>query len=386
MAEFDPAALRDYLESASVAVVVAERHQGQHPYRGYSLDLSEDLQADFRDRAIANLGDYEGSLLPVPYSENTLLSDEEYAVTDRSVLDPQLLDEILRAAAVSPDVDHPPTPDQLRLYAVVAQGSGHEALLIRRQNPVRHLARGVLTLQLSRSRLNRADPVFVYDADFDLVVFDDGVAIRSQPAFDAMFRDDAQRTEETQRALESMARFIEPSDSARLAAAAAADSRYAAKLRRSLLAGVFEAVDLDAVRATISDFGLELQMGAGGVAFPRGRAARWELIYALEDAFVEGRATGRRYRANSKRPWQRRSVDQVRVQGSRVTTILGPGEWSPRSASDALGDLDTRKEIEYVARLADEPALIEVHGHGDQRQLWVSSEDRLTNRLLELVR
>ena len=382
---FEPAAIRKFLEGASPAVVVAERDAAQRRYHAFALDVSADLQTDFRDRAIVSLRDFDDGMLPVTYAENTLLSDEEYAVTDTSVIDPDLLTELARAAGVTPDQDHPPVPNRLRLSALVAVADDHRAFLIRRQNPVRHLARDVLTLSLSRSRLTRADPTFVYDATFDLVIFDDSVAIRSQNAFDAVFRDDAQRAEETRRAVGAMGRFVRPADRAALVAAADADSLYGAKLRRSLLAGVFDAVDMDAVKATVDEFSLALAFEGDALVFPRPRTARWELLYVLEDAFVQGRATGRRYRANSKRDWARRSIDSVRLDRGRVTEVRGPGEWSPRAAADVLADLAGRRRIEYVARLADGPALVELHGQEDERELWVSGDDPQFNRLLELA-
>ena len=365
--------------------MVAQRNPRDRGYLAHALDLSDELQADFRDRAIATLGEYERDLLPVPFAENAMLSDHEYAVADSSVLDPELVRELLRAGAVSPDREHPPVPNLLRLSAVVAQGGGHEVLLVRRQNPVRHLAGNPLTLTLSHSRLSRSDTIFVYDAKFDLMVFDRSVAIRSQAAFDAVFRDDVQRVEETAKAVREAAQFIRRGDRGVLEAAAAGDMRYAAKLRRSLLGGVFEAVDMDAVRSTIDEFNLELRIEGGRLAFPRTRTGRWELIYVLEDAFVLGRATGRRYRANSKRPWQRRSIDRVTVEGQRVTEVRGPGDWSPRSDGKVIADLLGPKPIEYVARLAGGPALVEVRGHGPEQQLWVPGDDDAVNRLLELA-
>lgn len=52
-----------------------------------------------------------------------------------------------------------------------------------------------------------------------------------------------------------------------------------------------------AIAATISEFNLELRVVDRRVGFPNRPAARWELLYALEDAYVFGRATGRRYLA-----------------------------------------------------------------------------------------
>lgn len=381
---FEPAAVREFFEGARSAVVVAERDAAQRHYRAFALDVSDDLQAEFRDRAITSLRTYDDGLLPVPYDENTLLSDEEYAVTDSSVLDPALIAELERAGSVSPDQDHPPVPNRLRLYALVARSANHRALLIRQQNPVRHLTRDVLTMALSGSRLTRAEPTFVYDPNFDIVVFDNTVAIRNQRAFDTVFRDDAQRAEETRRAVNALGQYIRRADHTAVADAAGADSLYAAKLRRSLISAVFDMVDMAAVRATADDFSLALTFEGDRAVFPRTRAGRWELLYVLEDDFVQGRATGRRYRANSKRDWARRSVDSARIEQGRVIELRGPGDWSPRTAAEAIDDIARRRRTEYVAQLADGPALIEVRGHDDERELWVSGDDPNINRLVEL--
>lgn len=384
MPDLDLAGLRAHLAGARVAVIVAERDARAGTVRAYALDVDQSITADFRDRAAESLLEYENKLVDVPFAENTILSDHEYAVADRTLLDERLLSELIRAAGVGPQRDHPPHPDQLRLYAIVAANDDHEALFIRQQNPVKHLRRDQITLNLLGSRLTRADTTFVYDANFDVVVFDQVAWIRRQGALETLFMDETLREADTQRSLTAMAPFIREVDHANLVAAAETDSMYAAKLRRCLRAGVFDGVDMAAIEQTIDDFGLELRVVAGRLVFPRTRPARWELIYTLEDAFVQGRATGRRYRANSKRRWDRRSVTEVVVVGGRVGELRGRGPWSPRAAGDVLADLASGRQVEYIARLDDGPALIEVHSGASRPELWVSGDTAVTNRLLEL--
>lgn len=83
-------------------------------------------------------------------------------------------------------------------------------------------------------------------------------------------------------------------------------------------------------------------------------------MYALEDAFVFGRATCRPYQAPSKRPSMRRSVEQVTLRQGIVEQVSGPGDWSPRSAADVIADMRARRRTEYVARFEDGREPIEI--------------------------
>jgi len=385
MPELDLDTLRDVVAGARIAVVVAERGGPREPIAAYALDLDQAITADFRDRAVATLADYADGLLPIPFEENTQLADHELGVADIELLDPTLVGELRRAARAQPDRDHEARPGRLRLYAVAATTDAHLGLLIRAQNPVRHLRPDHLTFRFLGGRLTRADPLFVYDAAFDLVVLDDVVGIRSQSALEALFMDPEVRDRDTETALGSVAPFIREIDHAELLGAATRDSRYSAKLRRMFRSGVFAAVDMAAIAQTIDEFYLELRVVNGRLAFPRTRSARWELVYALEDAYVTGRATGRRYQAPSKRAWVRRSIDRVSVVDGRVIEVSGPGNWSPRSAAAVIEDLRAQRPIEYVARLDDGPALVEAHPVGVGAELWIRGDTPITNRLLELA-
>jgi hypothetical protein len=383
MPDLDLVALRNLVSGGDIAVLVAERAGPGEPFRAYSLDLGDDLSGDFRDRAIATLAGYE-NLVPVPFEENTQLGDHELGMADRDIVDIALLDLLERAARAQPETDHDARPERLRLYAVAATTRDHVGLLIRAQNPVRHLRPDHLTLRFLRGRLTRADPLFVYDATFDLLVHDDAVAIRSQSALEAVFIDPERREQDTATALVAVAGFIREIDHAALAEVAGRDSRYATKLRRMYRSAVFETVDMTAIVTTIAEFNLELRVIDGRISFPQRLAARWELLYALEDAYVFGRATGRPYLASAKRFWQRRSVDHVTLINGRVTEVDGPGDWSPLPAAGVIADLRARRRIEYIARLDDGPAPVEIRQFGDAQVLWVAGADDLTNRLLEL--
>lgn len=383
MPDLDLAALRTLVLGGNIAVVVAERAGPREPFQAYSLDLAQGLSEDFRDRAIATLSGYE-NLVAVPFEENTQLGDHELGMSDRTVVDATLLGLLERAARGQPDVDRDFRPDRLRLYAVAATTGAHVGLLIRAQNPVRHLRPDHLTFRFLRGRLTRADPIFVYDATFDLLVYDDVVAVLSQSALEAVFMDPERRERDNATALVAVAGFIRDIDHAALAEVAGRDSRYATKLRRMYRSGVFETVDMSAIVTTIAEFNLELQVVDGRISFPQRLAARWELLYALEDAYVFGRATGRPYLASAKRFWQRRSIDSVTISNGQVAEVRGPGDWSPRPASRVIADLRARKRIEYVARLDDGPAPVGAQPFGDGEVLWVAGPDNITNRLLEL--
>lgn len=385
MADLAIQALREWVAAGPIAVVVAERAGPREPFTAYPLDLDQSIEAEFRDRALSTLADYDAGLLAVPFEDNTQLAEHELGLADLEILDPTLLGALTRAARSQPQRDHEPRPERLRLYAVASVTDEHSALLIRAQNPVRHLRPDHLTLRFLGGRLTRSDPLFVYDASFDLLVFDGAVGVRSQTALEALFMDPERRDRETQDAVVSIAGFIRVADHTGLAEAVGRDSRYAAKLRRMYRSGVFETVDIAAVARTIDEFNLELRIVDGRLGFPASRSARWELVYALEDAYLLGPATGRRYQASAKRAWMRRSIDGVSVENGVVIAVRGPGAWSPRASADVIADMRARRRIEYVARLDDGPRLVESRAMGGTNIVWVPGDSPVTNRLLELA-
>jgi len=348
--------------------------------------VDQEIATDFRDRALATLAEYAAGLLPVPFEDNTQLAAHELGLAGQDLLDPTVLGTLLDAARNQPQRDHEPRPERLRLCAVASVTDEHSALLVRAQNPVRHLRPDHLTLRFLGGRLTRSDPLFVYDASFDLLVFDGAVGVRNQTALEALFIDPERRVRETQDAVVSAAALVRPADHAALAETVNRDSRYAAKLRRMYRSGVLETVNMAAVARTVDDFNLELRMVDSRLGAPTSRGARWEFVYALEDAYLLGQSTGRRYQASAKRAWTRRSFDEVSVENGVVTYVRGPGTWSPRNAADVLGDRRARRPIECIARLDDAPALVETRSMAGAEILWVPGDSPLTNRLLELAR
>lgn len=96
-------------------------------------------------------------------------------------------------------------------------------MLIRRQNPVRHLRRNVVTRLLIGSRLAEAPPIFVYDGQFDLVVWRDAVLITRDTALDSVFLTQELRERQTREAAAALAGSLRPADATALNATLAAD-------------------------------------------------------------------------------------------------------------------------------------------------------------------
>jgi hypothetical protein len=355
---FDFQGLREHIAQAGLQLVVAER-VGSNPYAGFALDADNDLIEQVRTDAIDWLNGVETSRLPVPYGENTLLAEHEVATSDAAILDEDLLTTLEAAAMDRPRPDAAPEPRLIRLYALVSVG-GDRAMLIRRQNPVRHLGRGVLfTRILVRNRLTDAGPVFVYDGQFDLVVWRDAVLITRDTALDAVFLTDELRERQTGEAATALAGSLRPGDAAALNAAIAADRPFATKLRKIYRGGHFDRVDPAGWEPTIRDFALGLSVEHGRLALPDRRRGRWELLSLIEDGFVRGAATGAKYRTNSQQVWERRRVTGVAVANGRVTSLAGTSEWSPRSASDAIEDI-RRRRAEYVVEADGEMHVVQV--------------------------
>lgn len=373
--DFDFEALRELLAGAGLQLVVAER-AGSNPYSGFALDAGDELIESVRADAIAWLNGVESSRVPVPYDENTLLAEHEVATSDVDVIDQQLLDTLQASAEDRPRPDAAPEPKLIRLYALVAVG-GDRAMFIRRQNPVRHLGRGIVfTRILLGSRLTDAGPVFVYDGQFDLVVWRDAVLITRDTALDAVFLTEELRERQTREAATALAGSLWPGDAPALDAAIAADRPFATKLRKIHRAGNFDRVDPAGWEPTIRDFELGLHVEGGRLALPDRRPGRWELLSLIEDGFVRGAASGAKYRSNSQRVWERRRIAEVGIEDGRVRSLAGVGPWSPRSASEAIEDIRGRR-AEYVIEADGELHVVQVGADADGEFLYAGDGSNL---------
>lgn len=127
MPELDLEALRAWIASGPIAVVVAERAGPREPSTAYALDLDEGIAAEFRDRSLASLADYATGLLPVAFEDNTQLAEHELGVGDVDLLDECVVTTITDAARRQPRQDHEVRPERLRLYAVASVGDDHSA-------------------------------------------------------------------------------------------------------------------------------------------------------------------------------------------------------------------------------------------------------------------
>jgi hypothetical protein len=378
---FDFDGLREHVAGADLQLVVAER-VGSDPYTGLALDAGEDLIEQVRTDTIDWLDGIESKRLTVPYDENTLLAEHEVATSDIEVVDEQLVATLQAAAEDRPRPDAAPEPQLIRVYALVSVG-GDRGMFIRRQNPVRHLRRNVVTRLLLGSRLAEAPPIFVYDGQFDLVVWRDAVLITRDTALDSVFLTEELRERQTREAANALAGSLRPGDAAALDAALAADRPFATKLRKIHRAGHFDRVDPGGWEPTIRDFELGLRVEDGRLALPDRRNGRWILLSLIEDGFVRGAATGAKYRSNSQRVWERRRVTAVGVENSRVLSLSGRGPWSPRSDAEAIEDIHGRRaeyvveadgELHVVYVAPDEDGELLVAGEGSNLLLGLPAE------------
>jgi hypothetical protein len=372
MPEFDFAGLDKYLAGSPLAVVVAERDARTSTFTGHALELDAGTVESFRAEALKHVRGLAGREL-LDHQEQTLLAETQASVSDPDVLAPGLIEELKRAAKQRPGQEGDPLPDRIRMYALVAADGDKAAILLRRQNPVRHLSSGITRL-LFGSRLEDAPPVFVYDGRFDLVVWGGKVLIVADTALDALFEDDRLRKDQTKRAATALSRHVRAEDAGKVASLGD-DASIGAKLRKMWKAGIFDQVDVAALPRVIGEFDLDLEVENGKLVIPTGRRRVWELLALIEDAFVRGAASNGRYRANSKFAWLQRIVTGIRVRKSKPTELLGSGGWSPVAIEDAADDVLHRK-IQYVVRDGEDlrPLVIAPADSGDGVVLSVPVE------------
>lgn len=267
--------------------------------------------ADVADQAVANLGERAAER----WAPDALVTAETYLVLpaeqvgDRPVL-ARTVDQYgvflnaLQAASALPVLSATAIPAaQMSFYAlVVGDTPEHRTVFIRRLNPRRSLQAGRI-FGVYRDVLTRVEePLFAFDHQVDLVVNEGTVAVLSQTAFAAFFRDqDALMAQAPAwgSALAVPLPFAEGSIDL-LVAKAQRDSRLRTRLEAAATSGVLANVTLGDLTQALPEFGLAPDdfVTDGHIVVTEENAH--DLLQVLNEDLFQGRFSHTPYRVDRK--------------------------------------------------------------------------------------
>jgi len=289
-----------------------------------AIELSRDVAAEMQSRCRGTL-DHIAGLIRRPYGGSPYIEPgEEYLaipVTElASTAGPAQITDEDEAAGLSDLQRLVTTPGLAPLsrtdlqdgrylfYAVICTEQGaRQRIGFARQTDPHRVARagGLLTLFGQEGLRRLEDPVFVFEAGFDLVISPDEVAVLRLEAFNRMFADLntlALAAPANASKIAGMVGQVAPSAVQALARAAAARPSLARRLQRLAQAGTVPSVTPPDLAQAMAKHGLDpAQLVTGGeIAFPQEQATVF--LDLIEQLYYETDFTGEHRRSDRYSP------------------------------------------------------------------------------------
>ncbi len=321
----------------------------EHPISTYHLDLSDELEAQFKENVARSIERWPHEGYWEHYVEGWVPEQGQFATAGMEILEgsrlKQAIDEGLSPGRVRmPELGQTGLP-HARGYALVLARAGNtlpseQVYLIRRLDPIQHLERGRVTALWSETRLSLARAVVAFDSSVDVAVWRDSVVIRSLSALEALFFPGSVHAEAAKRAVTELNTRIPIRNLDLLIKTAAEDSIFAGRLRRLARSPRYAQIDVADLRSSLRRFGLAHRFLDGDeLVFERSRRWRWPFLALLEDGLVESPGSGRLYQSNSQRVWERHQVTGIRKIDDVVTALCGV-DWGPFASAIIANEIE----------------------------------------------
>lgn len=295
MAQADPASWKfdpDAVATSGNVTLVVARRSGKKLV-GNRVSLHQDVAAELRKRCNATLSTFKART-PMTFDPDVnFLEKDRYLVAGAALVDVDasvkaLLDDV----ASLPLLDPSELPKQgFQFYAVLVGPAEERNGFIRKYNP-RQVARGGKFWTVFGDSLRKLDePLFVFDALFDMVLVKDGIAALNLPAFTQIFRDLTVMTGRLPVYVDHIAQYLPLANdgSVRLLAKCAQNSRVASRARSIFEKGHLKNVSIAQVRAEIKKQKLDESKLIKGNKLVFDDADPYTLLKLLnEDLFVGG--------------------------------------------------------------------------------------------------
>lgn len=278
------------------------------------LSITDDLAGEFRTTIAGTLQEIgreleDGETVVVPYNPGSNPDIHETEFVDLTA-EERLREQLggLAAPGELPVFDGTARGiTALRFYTVTATAEGTSPLHVLRTYSHRK--------ELSRSKTLAAvfrdghydklrEPIFLFDGHADCLTLGEFLFIRQRDNFQRIFRYFEKLATAAQTTLEALRERLPIRNFEALSAACLRSPRMLAKLRGLANQHIFEKLSVPAVKATIKEYGLPIEIAAGSnseeVVFDEEH--KWAFIRLIEDGYMRSDMTQVRYEVTGKRP------------------------------------------------------------------------------------
>ena len=246
--------------------------------------------------------------LAIPVTELTSTAGPAQNIDEDEAAGLSDLQRLVTMPGLAPLSPNRPAGGRYLFYAVICteQGTGQRIGFVRQTDPHRVARAGGLLTLFGQEGLRRLeDPVFVFEAGFDLVISADEVAVLRLEAFNRMFADLgtlALAAPANASKIAGMVGHVAPAAVEALARAAAARPSVARRLQRLAQASAVPSVTPRDLSQAMAKHGLDpAQLVTGGeIAFPQERATVF--LDLIEQLYYETDFTGEHRRSDRYSP------------------------------------------------------------------------------------
>jgi Kiwa KwaB-like protein len=311
MASANPfSGLRAIVESAHhVNVMIAADAPGSVVPMVQRLNLHEDAAERFREavgKALPEREDLE--LIPyepgyIPYAHELLYFDLE----DEPDL-AGIIAGVAKVAAAEEFSESEGVIKRLRFYATVLSGGAQPSgIFFRNYSPKKELTRSTLFALVKRKGQYDTveEKVFLFDDEVDCFAWEGRMYIRSVYQFQRIFRFFDRLRESVGEVIDSVTERVPIVNLEEFRQAVTGQVQMMAKLAAISRKGYLETLTMDAVRRTIDDVGLDVDLveedGVEKLVFDSSPKRRWLILKVLDDDYLRSIMTDAMYEANSKR-------------------------------------------------------------------------------------
>jgi hypothetical protein len=243
----------------------------------------------------------------ISYGPDALIEDEEYMAVPAEVVENESRQvmALLRRATALDTLDPREIPKRLWFYAaVVGANPGDRVAFVRKVNPHLIAKPGAVIATLGETLSKVDEPVFVLEAQFDLVVFTGGVAVLNATPFETLFRGAPELGERIPIWAKAISDQlpVAAGGTDRLIDAGRRNSRLARRLRSIYEQGHLADVTIEKLRSVARDQGLdERTLFEGDELVINENTDTTTLLRFLNDDLFTGGLSGRRFTADRKR-------------------------------------------------------------------------------------
>jgi hypothetical protein len=294
-------------EASHVNVMVAAEADDDVPIL-QRLTLGDAAVEEFRDSAWRSVPDLDGDTVlkeyePTykPYSHELLYIDLEEAPRVAEIV--ELASSVAQAEEFAEDDD---MLAHLRFYGIVIGPASGNAVFFRNYSPKKELSRrGGFAIVKRRGQYNRVtERIFLFDNQVDCFAWNGHMFIWNVHQFQRMFRYFEELRERAIETIATVTARVPISNADEFTVACTGQMQMLAKLSAISRKWYLPDLTMDAIRRTIDECGLEVQIvnenGEDKLLFEPAAEKRWLILKLLDDDYLLSIMTEGKYEANSK--------------------------------------------------------------------------------------